>query len=406
MSPFLMISRSPALRLSFLGLMGLGVMNASLAPYLSLIAIERVGLTESAFSLVLTMSALVAVASAVVMGIMGDQRGRRHAIAVVTALASLIGVALMVIAPSPLALILCHALLFPLGSSLFGQFLALARLAGPPAPAADAVMGILRAALSAAFMLTLGFWALAFGAGVDVMWVYAPTLAAAAVVAGLCIYLWPRGAQVTWEDRPSGLNMREAMRELARPLVASRLIFLGAINASAVLYFVLIGLVFDASATRDASDVALYVALVAAWEVPCLVLVPRLATRVSRSTLMAVGAAAYTLHLLLMPIWVDTAWLWLGTLIAGVGGTAFIGLTITYYQDLLAGRPGAASSMMALQKVVADVLGAAAFGLGMAFGTYQTVAIMGFVMTLGGAAGLYWADRTGWLVPDAPQTVR
>jgi len=173
-----------------------------------------------------------------------------------------------------------------------------------------------------------------------------------------------------------------------------------------MLYFVLIGLVFEASPIRDASDVALYVGMVAGWEVPCLILLPRLVAYVSRGTLIAVGAGAYGLHVLLMPIWVDTPWLWAGTLIAGVGGTAFIGLSITYYQDLLQDRPGAASAMLALQKLIADVLGALAFAIGMAIGGYQTVAVMGFALTLGGAVALYWADRTGWLAGRTGPTVR
>ncbi len=407
MTPTQIILRSPALRLAGFAMLGLGVMNASVAPYISLVAIERIGISESTYSLVLTSAAMVAVSSAVLMGVLGDQRGRRHLIAVLTALCSATGLALMAFAPSTLALVLCHAFLFPLGSALYGQIFALARLAGPQAAgAADGVLGIIRSGMSISFMAMLIFWTFAFGAGVDVMWVYESALIAALALCAMVWFLWPRGAGVTWDDRPSGLNLREAFAELAHPQVASRLLMMGAINACAMLYFVLIGLVFEASPLRDASDVALYVGMVAGWEVPCLILLPRLVARISRSTLIAVGAAAYGLHVLLMPIWVDTPLLWLGTLIAGVGGTAFIGLSITYYQDLLQDRPGAASAMLALQKLVADVLGASAFAIGMAIGGYQTVAVMGFVLTLGGALALYLADRTGWLVPVKARTVR
>ena len=69
-------------------------------------------------------------------------------------------------------------------------------------------------------------------------------------------------------------------------------------------------------------------------------------------------------------------------------------LTIGYYQDLLRDRPGAAGSMLALQKLVADLLGAAGFAIGMAFGGHQTVAILAFALTLGGALALWLADRS------------
>lgn len=395
MTVFAQIARSPALRLAVLAMMFLGIQNASIAPYVSLIAIERVGLSEGAFSLVLTVGAIVAVVSAVLFGVMGDQRGRRRGIALVTAGASLAGIVLMVVAPSPLALILCHGVLLPLGSSLYGQVFALARLASPAndMAATDTILGTTRAGMSVTFMAMLGIWTLAFGAGLDVMWTYAAALLAAAMLVALVALQWPTGAKAHWDDRPSGQSWRAALGEIARPRVGLRLLILGTISSSFIIYFILIGLVFEASATRDASDVALYVGMVAGWEVPLLLFIPRLLAYVRRSTLIALGASVYGLHILLMPIWVDTIWLWAGTLIAGIGGTAFIGLTIGYYQDLLRDRPGAAGSMLALQKLVADLLGAGGFALGMGLGGHQTVAYLAFGFTVIGALALALVDR-------------
>jgi predicted MFS family arabinose efflux permease len=114
--------------------------------------------------------------------------------------------------------------------------------------------------------------------------------------------------------------------------------------------------------------------------------------------LITLGAGVYTLHVVLMPIWVDTPYLWLGTLIAGVGGTAAISLPISYFQDLLRDRPGAASAMLALQRLVADILGASVFALGTWIGGYETVAVMSALLTLRGAGLLYLADRQRWLM--------
>lgn len=397
MSVFGQIAQNPALRLSAIGMMLLGMQNASIAPYVSLIAIERVGLSEAAFSLVLTVAAVVSVVSAVLFGIMGDLRGRRRGIALFSAISALLGIAVMVAAPSSLTLVLCHAVLLPLGSSLYGQIFALARLASPAGTpgGSDRILSTIRAGMSVTFMTMLGFWTFAFGQGLDVMWTYSAAMVAAALAVGLVALQWPNATQLNMGDRPSGLSLRLSLGELAHPRVTIRLLILGTISSSFIIYFILIGLVFNASALRDASDVALYVGLVAAWEVPLLVLLPRLLPYIDRSRLIALGAGLYTLHIVMMPIWVDTIWLWAGTLIAGLGGTAFIGLTIGYYQDLLQGRPGAAGSMLALQKLVADILGAGAFALGMALGGFQTVAYMAFALTMGGAIALLVVDRKG-----------
>ena len=126
---------------------------------------------------------------------------------------------------------------------------------------------------------------------------------------------------------------------------------------------------------------------------PCLLLLPRLTANFSRSTLIAAGTLIYTLHLIGLPILADTPYIWAMTLVAGIGGTAIISLPIAYYQDLLHGRPGTAGAMLALQKLVADVLAAAAFAMGTAIGGYQTVAMMGAAVAATGAVGLYLADR-------------
>ena len=384
----------PTLRLIGVAMLLFGAFNASVYPYQSLIAIDRIGLTEAEFAVILVLASITAVTASVWFGILGDQRGNRRRIALTTAAASAVGIALMLFAPSPISLILCHGLLIPVASGIFGQLFALARLASPSDPAArDKIMLSIRAMMSASFLGMLIFWTYAFGAGADVMAIY---ISAGLASAGLLLLIgfgWPRDGATAWQDNPSGLNFKQAMAEIARPYVMSRLLLLGAINSAGVLYMVLVSLVFDTSALRSASDVALYVGLIAGWEVPFLLLLPRLTARISRATLIAAGAAIYTLHLIAMPLLADTPYIWAMTLVAGLGGTAMISLPIAYYQDMLHGRPGTAGAMLALQKLVADVLAAASFALGTAIGGYQTVAVIGAIIALCGAVGLYLADK-------------
>ena len=71
-------------------------------------------------------------------------------------------------------------------------------------------------------------------------------------------------------------------------------------------------------------------------------------------------------------------------------------LPISYYQDLVAGRPGTASALLALQKLVVDVLTAVVFAIGTALGGFETVALIGVVVALAGALCLYLADQLHW----------
>lgn len=390
----LAVLRDPTLRLVALALLLMGALNASVYPYQSLVGIERIGLSEPAFALVLVAASVTSVAAALLLGIVSDQRANRRRIALFTAASGAAGVGMMMLAPSPVTFALCHGLLFPVYSSLYGQVFALARLARSDDGAArDAILSTIRSAMSLSFLGMLVFWTFAFRLGVDVMAVY---LSASAAAVGLVVLLhlkWPRDGQTEWEDRPSGLNFARAMREIAAPRILVRLLLLGAIASAGNLYMILASLVFEASPSRDAGTTALYVGLVAGWEVPFMLLLPFVTHRFRRSTLIAAGTAIYGLHLALMPVVTETAWLWLLPLLAGLGGTAILTLPIAYYQDLLAGRPGTAGAMLALQRLVSELLAAFAFAAGSFIGGHGATALLGASVALTGAVVLWWIDR-------------
>ncbi|MEZ5756172.1 MAG: hypothetical protein R3D90_15950 [Paracoccaceae bacterium] len=390
----LAVLRDPTLRLIAWALLLLGALNASVYPYQSLVGIERIGLSEPAFALILVMASAVSVSASVLLGILSDQKSNRRRIALLTAASGGTGVGLMLVAPSPLTFALCHGLLFPVASSLYGQLFALARLARSDDGAArDAILSTIRAAMSLSFLAMLVFWTVAFGWGVDVMAVYLSGTAAAVAVTTLIALKWPRDGQTAWQDQPSGLNFPRAMAEIAKPPILIRLLLLGAIASAGNLYMILTSLVFEASPTRDAGTTALYIGLVAGWEVPFMLLLPLITHRFSRSTLIAGGTLLYVTHLALMPILVESAWLWALPLLAGLGGTAILTLPIAYYQDLLAGRPGTAGAMLALQRLVSELLAACAFAAGSVIGGHTATAFLGAGVALTGAAALLWIDR-------------
>ena len=129
MTQFAVLWRDPAIRLVILCLLLLGVLNSSIYPYQSLIGLTVAGLTETQFSAVLILASGVAVSASVLLGMLADRRAARRRIAIGTALVATVGVTLMLLAPGPVVMVVAHGLLFPVASSLYGQFFALARLA-------------------------------------------------------------------------------------------------------------------------------------------------------------------------------------------------------------------------------------------------------------------------------------
>lgn len=390
------LSRQPTLRLIAGMMLLLGMHNASLYPYQSLIAIERIGLSKPTFSLLLIVASIAGVLASVLFGIYSDHHGHRRRIAVITCLCSTTGIAMIVLHPGPLTFWIGQGLLLPLAWSIYGQLFTLARLTSQEEGAArDQVLGRIRSLLSVGFLAMLMVWTLAFAMGANVMSVYLSGGLASLAMTVSVLILWPRdgGSRAT----PTS-SLTQSFRDIVRPHILSRLLFCGALASSGGVFFVLVSLVFEASPLRGPGDVALYIGMVAGWEVPFMLFLPRFTHKMPRSTAMALSAVIYAAHLALLPLLCDTPLLWALPVLAGGGGAVILMLPIPYYQDLVAGRPGTAAALLALQKLVVDIITAGVFALGSAVGGFETVAAIGTGVGLTGALCLYLADRQNWFV--------
>lgn len=395
MNPVTQIARQPVLRMLALMLTLQGAHSAAIYPYLSLIAIRDLGLSESALAVLMTVASGLAVGASVLIGVIGDQRANRRVLVIWTALAALAGNIAMLVWPGVFSLFLAHGLLFPLAWSLLGQSFALAGLVMAGQRGRDGVQAVIRACLSAGFLALLIWFTFAFSGGFQARLVY---LAGGVFSLGLVLvtlFLWPKDGAGDWNHAPSGLRLRQSFAEILRLRILLRMGLLGAVLASGALYMILVSLVFEAAPGRNAGDVALYVGMVAGWEVPFMLALSRLAGRMRRATQIALGAGLYVCHLALLPVLAGHWSVWLLPVLAGMGGAATLTLPIGYYQDLTQGRTGAAAALLALQKLVSDGVAAGVFVFGMTVGGHVTTGLIGAAVTLAAALGLYLADRRG-----------
>jgi hypothetical protein len=392
------------LRMATLALLLIGAFAASIAPYQSLIAIELFGLSNAGYAAVLVSASLAAVSAAVGTGILTDQRANRRQVALVCGGLVLCGTSLVWFTQSRSAFILAHALIFPVGFSLFGQIFALARLAASSRPAGerDAILSAIRALFALPFIVVLPLWAVAYRAGVGLLTIYAALMVIAAALLATIALAWPRDGRTRWSDTPSGLSFGAALRELAAPHVAARVLMLGAIGGAVGLYLVLIALVFNATAGRGEADVALFVGAVAGVEVPFMLATPLLLGRFSKARLIAMGGFVYATFLALLPVLAPTPFVWVLVLPAAIGGAVILSLPIAYLQDLMSNRPGAGSSLMALQRIAGDTSCASAFAVGTTLSGYGLAAILGASVAVLGGLLLIRADRPGSTPVEKP----
>jgi hypothetical protein len=394
LTPFRPLIRDPALALAAGLLVLFGAHAATLAPYVSALAVTVFGLSNSAYSALLVVASVLSVASSVGFGILADQRANRRAIALACVGFLTAGTAMMALGPSVASFVLAHALVLPLSGSLFGQLFALARLAATTHPEADrpAILSTLRAAFALPWVVVLPIWSLAFGAGVPMMRVYPVSLIVAAAMLALIWAFWPRDGATRWPDPKSGLSFRQSLREMAEPHVLARVLCLGTVHGAVTLYLVVIGLVFAAIPFRGAGDVALYAGAVAGLEVPFMLALPLVVGRIPRARLIVIGAALYAVHLAFIPVLAETPFVWLLTVPGALGGAVVLTQPMAYLQDLLAARPGAGASLMALQKLAGDAICATTFALGTALSGYGLAAALGAVLALSGATALWLMD--------------
>jgi len=395
MSAIRLCLTDPSLRAAGLVIALQGAVVCSFGPYFSTLAVNSYGFGDRGYAVLLVLSSIVAVSASVIGGIRADQTAKRQQITLAAVGSLVAGSFLMTTVPGPWVFALFAAILFPISSVTFGQVFALARLAATRHPEAerDGIMAVIRALFAAPFVVVLPLWSLAFANGAQITAIFPVGLAMSAVMLLAVVRLWPADGQALWEDRPSGLSFRAALAEMARFGVAARVVALGAVNATSTVYIAIISLVMVAEIGRSTVDVALYVGLVAGLEVPFMLMLPRLVRGMNRSALILGGAALYGVHVALLPVLAGSPFVWLLVLPAAIGGAITLTVPIAYLQDLLADRPGAGASLMAIKRLAGDVIAALCFAVGTALVGYWLVAILGVVVSLVGALALWLADR-------------
>jgi MFS transporter, SET family, sugar efflux transporter len=385
----------PALRVAGLVIALQGAIVCSVGPYFSTLAINGYGFGDAGFAVLLALASLVSVGASVAGGVRADQTARRRQVTLAAVLSLTLGMALMTLLPGRWTFALAMAVLLPLGSVTFGQVFALARLAATlhPEGERDGIMAVIRALFAAPFVVVLPLWSVIFAQGVAVTAVFPVGLLLSLAMLAVVLRAWPKDGTGGWQDAPSGLSFRASLAEMGRPELAARVVALGAVLSTAAVYLALVSLVMVPEVGRGTADVALYVGLVAGLEVPFMLMLPRLTRGWDRTRLILAGTALYAVHVALLPVLAGSSMVWLLVLPAAVGGAVTLTVPIAYLQDLLADRPGAGASLMAVQRLAGDVIAAVCFALGTLGAGYGAVALLGVAVSLAGAVALLAADR-------------
>lgn len=387
--------RDPVLRLALAGAFLFGSYVSSIGPYQSLVAVELFGMSEGAYALVLIGALLVGVAAAIVVGIVTDQHPLRREMAILATVCAIVAPLAVWIAPGKTTFVLAHVAIMPVAGTLFGQIFAMARLASRDfdETGRNAVVAVLRALFALPFVVVLPIWGMAADwSGMSLVTIYPGITLMAAVHLVLILRLWPRDADLPWTETKSGIGLRESLSEIMSPAVLLRVQVLGAVQAGGAVVGIIAGLAF-AEAGRGTGPVGLFFALFVAFEVAGTLLMAGRDLRLPRLWLIGIGAAMYAAFVALLPFVAGGPWVWVVIIPGGLGGALMYTLAIAYLQDLMASRPGAGGSLMAVQRIATDSVAAGSFWIGTAVSGLGLAAVIGAGATLVAMAALLILDR-------------
>lgn len=386
--------RDPTLRLVTAATLLVGVQAASLIPYQSLIAVQKFGLSDAQYSMVLLAAAAIGVTSSLLVGAYTDQTARRRDPAIAAACLMTLGLLTVWVLPTSLSFVVAHALLLPLAWTVFGQMFALARLAasGYAQTQRDGAMTAIRALFALPFVVVLPLWAVAFQWGISLLSVYIVAGTAAAAAAVLIIRYWPRDGSGSWSDEQSGLTLIQSLAEMGRIRVVVRTLLAGTVQGGITLYMALTGLILT-NAGRSTGEVGIFIGLIAGLEVPFMILAGGLLHRVTKTEMISAAALLYAGFLVVFPLTGGSPWLWALIVPAAMGAGVILSVSIAYVQDLMSDRPGAGGALIAVLNVSGQIAAAAIFAVGTWIGGYGTASLLGSGTIAMAGTCLWWLDR-------------
>lgn len=381
-------------RLSFSCILFMGVIVASLMPYLSIIGIERLGFSDANYAIITIGGALMSLVASVLVGIYTDQTGKYREMLIIAIVLGFFGSIAMYLLPEKGTFILVHALMLPLAWTSFTQYFALGQLAANRNPGIDRDFSssAIRAAFSLSFALTPPLWSFFIAKGMDLFIIYAVMAVLNIFVLALVFSSWPKDQKAASEEK-SGITFFQALRELTALPVIIRVFAISAIMGAVNLYNIVFGLIIINNLGGIEAQAGLFAGGVALIEVPIMLASSVFLRYISKSALIGVGALIYVGFLIPFGTMGSMATAWWLMLPAGIGAGILLSVTIGYMQDMMTHRPGAGGALVSVSHFSATIFASGVFAFGTSFTDYVGTSWIGAALAIFAAILLMSFDK-------------
>ncbi|GHC50739.1 MFS transporter [Neogemmobacter tilapiae] len=372
---FSILRRHAVVRAAALAIFLYGFAGAATSPYQSMLAIQDLGLSDSAYAWIALLASVANVTMAIVAGLLSDRMHSYRAPLIFVSAFGILGYGMIWAIPSPLTFVLATigplALFHATNSMLFGAVRAQTdRFEAEEARIVNALMRIM---VSLSWVLMPGVVGIMMR-GRDSM---IAAWAIAAVVAAACmatILFGMKGADDT-PPPPSRAALGDLRLLVGRGILAR---VLGVALISQVLHVntAVLPLIVTGQAGGKPEDIGFLVGMVAVLEVGFMVYWAWAVRGHNLTRALLISSALYLVYLGGLAV-ASAPWhVYAASLIAGFSAAALISLPISYLLDLIRDRPGLSASLLAVNYFLGGALGAGVFGIGTALGGYGLTALL------------------------------
>lgn len=385
LSTLTLVYRHPPVRVSALAIFFFGFSGAATSPYMSLVGINELGLSNAVYSALMFVAAVVNVSASVTSGIIADRLGHFRSPMILAALFGIIGFGMVYAVPAQWSFVVAALVFIPIFNSVNSLIFANIRAvsSGMPVRELIAVNSAIRAVLSASWVLVPGLVG-ALLAGAPSM---LPAYLIAAFACFVCLLLFVFGIR---KQGAAGTDGRQhypflaSVRLIGSRHVLPRLLGIALITSMLHVNGAVLPLVTTGKAGGTPADVGVIVGIVAFLEIIFIIFWGWVEARTSTVIAMSAGALVYCAYLVLLGLADSPRDVYVLSLISGIGAAGIIAIPITYLQNLIADRAGLGSSLIAVNIFLSGGLSSLLFALGTAISDYSGTSILGAVAGLCG----------------------
>ena len=388
------IFAQPQLALLALMLFIQGSAVGSTVPYLSVTAINELGLSDQAFSALVFAASLAAVTIGVSMGVLSDLVGDRRKMMIVMALTGAAGYGAIFLFPVVSVFVFATILVIPffqaLGPLLFAS--ARVRTSALPNREAASINATLRAFMSAAWVVMPAAMGFVLAGSGSMLGAWGAAGVCALLVFLACVFLMEKTGGAAVLDR-SGPGFLASLKEIASPLMLARMFSMASLTGTVRLSSMLWPLILTVKLGGTTADVGVIAGLIALLEIPFMLIWAALLKRAGILTILIAAGLIYGAYMAGLSFAAQSWQIYILIVPGAAGAAALLSMPLSYFQDLFPDRPGLGTSLHPINTFLGNGLTAPAFALGAHYFGYSGTAWIAVAMALAGIAGLWVIER-------------